>query len=1124
MNRNSLKLVSLLGILLLSSVWLFGQAISGDLVGAVRDADGAFVPNANVEARNLGTGATSAQRTNAQGEYHFVNLPAGHYSVTATAAGMKGNIADVEVVLNHTITANITTSIAGTATTVEVSGTAASIDTSTQSIENTFGTKSIADSPSTATGSGVINLSLLNAGVATSGGIGLGTGPSISGQRPRNNNFTVEGVDNNSKSVTGPLIQIPNDAVESFTVLQNQFTPEFGHSSGGQFNQIVKSGTNQFHGTAYEYFQNRNLNAQDSQTALAQVSNGETPFNPRYDNNRFGGQFGGPVIKNKLFFFTNWEYQNQGTVTASSACSPTAAGYAMLTGMQGVNQTNLQQFQKYVPAAVAQASPTDAICIPTSSVLGATIPVGDVGFSGSSYYNNLTTINSVDWNISANDSFRGRLGYEKFSPIDTAAQIPTFWLSNPSTFWLVTLSEYHNFTPNVANEFRFGFNRNANTTPAGDFLFPGLGTFPNINIIEFNGIQLGADGNAPQFGIQNLYQFIDNVSWVKGKHTLKFGGEFRWYISPQGFTQRARGDYEWNTFEGYLTDIAPDYFGERSVGSTTYYGNQKAVYGYGNDQWRVSPELTLNLGLRYEFTQVPLSERQWQPLNAISNVPGVITFGEPQSQKTNFLPRLGFNYAPGGMGNTSIRGGFGMAVDVLYDNLGLLSAPPQKQQTCDVGSRGGSCQYTDLNFLANGGLPFQAVIPPTSPAFTDPAYARASTAGYIPNQQLPYSESWNLGVQHAFGQKYTLSVSYVGTKGIHLPVQDRINRTSPVSSTTMKYLLGTNRYLPTYLTVPSQATLDSLTNTLAGLKSNNGACASLHSSCSSYEYAYLVNGFTGNVTSFQPYGASNYNGMQTQFDRNFSNGLQFRVAYTWSHAFDNSTADVFSTYLTPRRSQNGQCIACDWSTSALDRRHRLTLFAIYDLPFFKSDSNWLKKNVIGNWQFTPIYTYQSPEYATVNSQGDSNLNGDSAGDRAIYNPLGIPNTGSNYKALKNTAGATVAYLATNPTAQYIRTGPGGLATTARNTLAMPVTNDFDFTIMKRINITERQSVQVQAEFFNLFNHPQYLPGNISDVAPLGYTGGNVLNMLTPSDPSFNQPSQVFSNHPRQMVLVLKYSF
>jgi hypothetical protein len=367
-----------------------------------------------------------------------------------------------------------------------------------------------------------------------------------------------------------------------------------------------------------------------------------------------------------------------------------------------------------------------------------------------------------------------------------------------------------------------------------------------------------------------------------------------------------------------------------------------------------------------------------------------------------------------------------------------------------------------------------------------------------------------------FAQKYTLSVTYVGTKGIHLPAQDRINRASPVTP---------NQYLPTYLQAPSQATLDSLPYTLDFLKTTIGGndCTSYHSHCSSYTFPYLANGFFSNVTAFMPYGASNYNGLQTQLDRNFTNGLQFRAAWTWSHAFDNSTADVFSTYITPRRPQNFQCLACDWSTSALDRRQRVTLELMYDLPFFKND-NWFKKNVLGNWQLTPVYTYQSPEFATANSQGDANLNRDSAGDRVIYNPAGASGTGSDVSPLTNSAGDVVAYLASNPGAQYIRTGPGGLATTARNTLAIRPINNFDFSILKRLNITERQSVEFQAQFLNIFNHAQYLPGYISDVAPLGYTGGDVLNYLTPSQPSFNQPSAVFSNHPRQMVLVLKYLF
>ncbi len=239
---------------------------------------------------------------------------------------------------------------------------------------------------------------------------------------------------------------------------------------------------------------------------------------------------------------------------------------------------------------------------------------------------------------------------------------------------------------------------------------------------------------------------------------------------------------------------------------------------------------------------------------------------------------------------------------------------------------------------------------------------------------------------------------------------------------------------------------------------------------------------------------------------------------------DNSTADVFSTYITPRRPQDFQCFSCDWSDSALDRRHRVTIQALYDLPFLKHSNSWVERNVLGNWQVGPLYQFQSPEFATVQSGHDVNGNGDSAGDRTIINRSGVPGTGSDVTALTNTAGSVVAYLADNPTAYYITAGKYSMPNARRNTLAMPHINDFDFSILKRVNFTEKTSFEFQAQMLNLFNHAQYLPGYISDVAPIGYTGSNVLSMLEPSTSGFNQPKAIFTNHPRQMVLVMKFNF
>ena len=204
-------------------------------------------------------------------------------------------------------------------------------------------------------------------------------------------------------------------------------------------------------------------------------------------------------------------------------------------------------------------------------------------------------------------------------------------------------------------------------------------------------MNIGPDSLAPQELIQNFYNGVDNVTWTKGAHTLKLGAEYRWYISPQNFTQRQRGDYEYNTTQMFLEDFSPDIIGERSKGNSNYYGNQKGIYWYANDSWRYNTHLTLNLGVRWEYNSIPIGEQR-QSLNAISSQPQLIVsgvneplvFGKIDSSKKNFAPRLGFAYSPGESGNTSIRAGFGLAYDVLYDNIGILAPPPQVNMTNDV--------------------------------------------------------------------------------------------------------------------------------------------------------------------------------------------------------------------------------------------------------------------------------------------------------------------------------------------------------------------------------------------------------------------------------------------------------
>jgi hypothetical protein len=1104
---------------------LRAQVISGDVVGTILDKTGATVPGASVEAVNVATGVKYPTEANATGEYRINNLPAGIYNVTASSSNFATTTINGFVVeLNKTTTLSITLEIKGAVTSIEVSSQASALDTTTAQLSTTFESKQLADLPTSSVGLGVLNLSLLGAGVATSGGVGAGTGPTVGGQRPRNNNFTIEGVDNNDKSVTGPLVTVPNDAVAEFTLLQNQFSPEFGHSSGGQFNQVVKSGTNEFHGLAYLYNQNRNYNAVDT---IDKESGQFT--NPRFDSNRIGGQVGGPILKNKLFFFVNYEYDPLGqSGVAGSVCTPTATGNATLSAIPGLSQTNLSILQKYLPVAASSTSASYNACPSADVAATATTPSYDVvngqnvevgipAFLAPSFTNSKFVTSAIDYNISTSDQLRGRYIYNSAVGLDTAANLPAFFLPQPNKFHLVSINEYHTFTPTLTNELRLGYNRFAQILSSGNFSFPGLDSFPNLQFNDLGQLQVGPDPSAPQFTIQNTYQLTEAITWTHGRHSLKFGIEGRKLIAPESFTQRARGDYEYNNISTYLNDLSPDSLSERSLGDNVYYGDQSSVYWYVNDNWRIRPNLTINLGVRYEYTTTPFGERS-QELNSAASVPGLISFDSPRAPKNNWAPRIGIAWSPGTSGRTSIRAGFGEAFDVLYDNIGILSLPPQLSGTID----------TDLtafspNFLASGGiLPSSGGIQ----SFPNIAAQRAATSNYITdNVKDPQSIDYTLGVQHAFANDYVVEVRYVGTRGIHLPTQIRLNADSLVTPTLN---------LPTYFTAPSQATLDALPTDLNTIFNSGDGLVP----------AYDNAGFNGNyLFSSQPAGTSSYNALDVQVTRRFSKGLQFVAAYTWSHLIDDSTADFFSTVLTPRRPESFQDLAADRSNSALNHTHRFTFTLIYDEPFFKN-SNWLLKNSLGNWEIAPIYTYQSPEYTTVQSGVDANLNGDSAPDRTVFDSAGVKGQGSGVMPLCNSTvpagdcpttldgaaanpAGVVAYLAVPNSqgniGQYVQAGYGAIANVGRNTLPLKPIDDIDVTALKRFTFGERYKIEFQAQAFNLFNHPQYVGGSINQINSIGFTGVE-RSILEPASGNFNQPATVFSGNTRTLQLALKIYF
>jgi len=1114
--------------LLTSVISAHAQVTTGTVRGVVSDQNGAVLPNAKVTITKKSTNSSATTLTSGSGEFTFQNLLVGDdYSVTIEAPNFKSlKLTDVKVQLNQAteLLEQLALGTVGEVVTVTSGGTEL-IDTSTANLSKAFSSRQVVELAQTAAGpagsaAGVNNLSLLSPGVTSSGGIGVGVGGSIGGQRPRDNNFILDGVDNNDKAVTGPQSYISPEEVAEFTLLTNQFSAEFARSNGGNFITVTKSGTNDFHGTFYGGIRNRYLNALDTIKKQAGQTRNRADgdlFMDRSDYFRGGLNLGGPVIfprfgeggpkfwnlKDKLFFFTSYERLHTGSAAgAAGIVAPTAAGFATLNTIPALNATNLAVLNAFLPAApVANEGTID--------VLGRAIPVGDITFPAPNFFKQNHALINLDYNQTTATLHHFRFSMTNGAQIDTAASLPVFFTAVPLKQRIFSYTMIHNFSANLIDENRIAFRRSSYNFAVPGFNFPGLDSFPNIDLDDL-GINLGPDGNAPQFGIENNYQIVNNLTYIRGAHSFKFGGDFRKIISPQHFVQRERGEYEYVNLQDYLTDILP-VFAERNAGAGTYYGDQKILYAFAQDDWRILPNLTLNLGVSYSFQEIPKSAKL-QTVNSISSVPGLIEFNEPKAQTKNFAPKVGFAYSPdfkegmlhrvfGSNGQSSIRGGFSMGYDYIFDNLYILSNPPQFQQTRDCPDPTQPVQCPLLGFLAKGGLSSA----PTE--ITSPAVARSVTGSFIPDQKVPYALTWTGSIQRQFREDWSIEFRYIGTRGVHLLTQNRISNQARVAPEQGR------PGLPTFFTAPTQAQLDALSLTLPQIQARSGTLA-----------PYAAAGFGPAVIAFLSNGNSTYHGGSAQLTKRFTKGFQMTSAYTFSHLIDDTTAEVFSTVLSPRRVQDFQNLRAERATSGLDHTHRFVTSWIYELPWF-SKSNGLTKTLLGGFNVSGTYTYETGEPTTIRSGRDANQNGDSAGDRGILNPGGTEGVGSSVTTLRNTAGDIVGYLANNPNAKYIEAGNGAVSNLGRNTFTLPPINNFDISIYKNFNLGEgSKKIQISANFFNAFNHPQYVPGSVNTVDPVGTTGLTTLNQIAPLTGDFLQPGRVLSSHPRVIALGARFNF
>jgi outer membrane receptor protein involved in Fe transport len=1064
----------------------FAQRLDGTLQVEVTDKTGASVPGAKVTATNEGTKVVT-DATGGGDVYVFPNLLPGAYTVEASKEGFNKFVREhVNVLPNQTVDAKAELEVGSQATTVEVRAEGeVAIRQTTSDLSSGFSGSIIEQLPVNTIGGDVKELAVFLPNTTTQPGGVAGSGGSVGGLRPRFNSFMIDGSDDNSINTNGNLTDVIEDAVADFTVLTNQFSAQYGHSAGGVFVITTKSGTNAIHGEAHEYNRNRNYDAQNKQ------EQGQGFLN-RYDYNRLGASVGGPVLKDRLFYFGAFEYQDENKAgTGPTVNTPTAAGLATLKTLAHDPAVTaiLNQF------AVAPA----AVGAPDTS-LGVPIPIGVFqGVAPNFTHEHEFQIN-LDGNI-GNHSLRGRYLYERQRQPELNAVQPQVQFNGTrnTDSRKITLNDVWTISPTLVNDFLFSLTHSIGPQLVVPSAFS---NFPNVEVDSL-GVDIGPNGCSPQTSGVNTYQWAENVTKVLGKHAVKVGVELRNYIGPNSSLPRSRGEWDYATLASFINDQVPDGGNGalRGAGNGFFAANFKSFYVYAQDDWKVTNRLTLNLGVRYEYNGAP-RDAGLQALNAISNDPALgLTFRKQTADKNNWGPRLGFAYDPTGSGRWAIRGGAGVFYDITAMNFDLNLLPPQLQSqqepvlTCSLAGApawcppaGSGIKATDNSknpnigkgFLQSGGL-LQVNVPPATQAA-----ARAATQGLMLDITEPKIFGWTLSVQHQLSSRTTVELRYVGNHALELPAQVRLNSVSAFDS---RFKGGGLAPLPTYLASSAvPATVAAPADTLLNIENFNHA-------------PLAADGFLSVFTEDPPIASSVYHGGSVGLTHQMSRGLFLEGNYTWAHVNDDATNEFFTSRVNPRRSQDGYNIRSDWGRSALDIRNKFAMAAVYNLPNVKVN-NAIARGFLHDWEYIVKYLAQTGQPVSALSGVDSNGNGDSAGDRVILNPSGVDRTGTvvDFVCNDGAGGKTrivlasavdpklgipcgplvggsftdaniVGYVSHNPNARYVQAGVGAQANVGRNTISTPGLNIWDMSILKSVVLTERLKLQFRFEAYDVFNHP-----------------------------------------------------
>jgi len=1100
------KTLTLFLMALLTSSNVIGQQITGSIRGTVSDPSGAIVRAATVTAKQIETGLTRVAITDRQGEYVLVELPIGHYQLEVQAKGFQKYLQQgISLDVNQTATVGIHLNLGSETQQVEVSANAALVQSTVSSLGQAVMEHEILDLP--LDGRNFSQLGLLQPGVVplTPGLLEAG-GPArqnqayaVDGQRPESNNFLIDGADNVSSVDGGFVLKPPIDAIAEFKILSHNANAEFGRNTGSTTNIVTRSGSNAFHGAAWEFLRNDAMDSSDYFTHSVQP----------LKQNQFGVTFGGPIVKDKTFFFGYYEgFRNRQGESVPATVPSTAerqGNFAELctnisgasidptTGLCSNPQGQLTFFGMPVPFnQMTQFTPIDPIA---TNVLPF-FPLPQPGTNGFIATQTLIQNNNqfgvrLDHYLSAADNLNFRYMYssgpttDPLSPV--GANVPGFPVGEYDRAQNFVAQETHIFSPTTIGVARFSFLRNVflldehlNHQSPSSLGFQYASTLPSASgppFIQVGGYaSVGDPITGPRDTYQNTFDLSGSLSWIHGRHEFKFGGGYRrdqinalQGIATNGFFVFAgipsQANFLYNDgFANFLSGNPVVFL--QGGGNFSREIRDRALDAYGQDTYKVTSNLTLNLGLRWELP-FPATENHNQvnlfipgaQSTVIPNAPaGLLYPGDPgvpagliATQKTAFAPRFGVAWDPRGDGKTVVSAAYGIFYEPYYTGEGgplqdPISAPPYLK-TLQLGF--------PINSFAN---PFYAPNPFGVP-FPEPMTLLVVSR----NLHLPYAQDWNLNIQRSFGTNWLLQAGYVGTTGVRLP---RFIEGNPAV-----YIPGFDTTSPGCAPPASPCPIST---------ENNVNQRRLYSGCTLANPNNCVYGSVGEIASIAN---SSYNALEASLRKRFSHGLSFLASYTWSHSIDDvSSFNITGSASQPVAGENDLAqdpfnLAAERGPSMFDVRHRLVLSYQWSLPFLQNSTNWYGK-VLGNWQLNGIFTAMSGTPFTVFDSNDVSLQGQapeisgfsSNRPNVVGNPNSGPRTAAEWFNVK--AFQRINQDPNSPVEQFGNEG--------RNALVGPRYVNWDVSAFKNIRLTEQKELQFRGELFNVLNHTNFrLP--VSDI-------------------------------------------